>query len=269
MLNELIEKTFSTIQLECEDAALTIWLNRPRAKNAISDEMIEEIQFVLDEVANDRSVRAIVLRGREGIFCAGGDLKWFKSDMQSMPASEVAAANRTIGHLLTKLDRQPQVVIALVEGAAIGGGLGLACTADITIVTADCKFRLSETSLGIPPAQIAPFVTDRVGQMQARRMMLTGAAFDGEEACEVGIAHWAVQGSAAMEQKGSEVLAQIRACAPGAIASTKAIIQLGKNNPREQALDLASDEFAACMLGDEAKEGLMAFAEKRRPKWQS
>jgi isohexenylglutaconyl-CoA hydratase len=168
---------------------------------------------------------------------------------------------------MIKLNEQPQTVIMLVEGAAIGGGLGLCCIGDVTIVTRDAKFRLSETSLGIPPAQIAPFVTERVGLTQARRLMLTGARFKGVEAVHYGIGHILADDSADMEIKCAEVLEQIALCAPRANAVTKSIVFEATRLPRAEALDFASRGFASCMLSDEGREGVTAFVEKRKPKW--
>ena len=176
--------TTKDLILEPQGSVLTIRFNRPEAKNSLTDEMVDEIHAVLDVAAQDKSLRTLILRGEGGIFCAGGDIKAFKSGLQDVPPSEedVAKGNRSFGDLMIKLNEQPQTVIMLVEGAAIGGGLGLCCVGDITIVTRDARFRLSQTSLGIPPAQIAPFVTERVGLTQARRLMLTGACFKGEDA---------------------------------------------------------------------------------------
>ena len=253
--------------LERQGAVLTIWLNRPEAKNALSAEMSDELSAVLDAVHNDRSLRAIVLRGKGGVFCAGGDIKGFKSGMQVISAEEVAQSNRSFGDLLIKLNEQPQVVIILVEGAAIGGGLGLACVADITLVMADARFRLSETSLGIPPAQIAPFVTERVGLTQARRLMLTGARFSGTEAVALGIAHAVAETIKELAAQCQTVLGQVAACAPGANAVTKSILFETLRRPRPEALDFASQGFAHCMLSDEGREGVAAFVEKRKPYW--
>ena len=260
--------TTEFLVLERDASVLTIWLNRPEMRNALSAQMTEELGEVLDAVKDDRSVRSIVMRGKGGYFCAGGDIKGFKSGMQGeMDHAEVAASNRSFGNLMIKLNEQPQVVIMLVEGAAIGGGLGLACVGDVTIVTADAKFRLSETSLGIPPAQIAPFVTERVGLTQARRLMLTGAKFKGEHAIEFGVAHLVATDSEDLERLCEETLAQIRSCAPAANATTKAIIFETTRTPRAQALDFAADGFASCMLSDEGREGVAAFVEKRAAKW--
>ena len=255
--------------LEPRGSVLTIWLNRPEARNALSAEMVDELGAVLDAIRADRSLRTIILRGKGGFFCAGGDIKGFKSDLQggAPDRDEVARGNRSFGDLMIKLNEQPQTVIILVEGAAIGGGLGLACVGDVTIVTRDARFRLSETSLRIPPAQIAPFVTERVGLTQARRLMLTGARFQGAEAVQYGIGHILAQDTADMEAKCAEVLEQIALCAPGANAVTKGIVFETTRRPRPEALDFASRGFADCMLSEEGREGVAAFVEKRKPKW--
>ncbi len=255
--------------VERNGSVLSIWLNRPEAKNSLSPEMIDELHAVLDAVRDDRSLRSLILRGKGGIFCAGADLKGFQSSAQDGASNtdEVARGNRSFGDLMIKLNEQPQVVIMLVDGAAIGGGLGLCCVGDVTIVTRDAKFRLSETSLGIPPAQIAPFVTERVGLTQARRLMLTGARFTGAEAVQFGIGHLLAEDSADLEAQCAVVLEQISLCAPGANAVTKSIIFEATRRPRPEALDFASRGFASCMLSDEGREGIAAFVEKRKPHW--
>lgn len=257
------------LALERQGSVLTIWLNRPEAKNSISDEMVQDIHAVLDAARAMPDLRTLILRGKGGIFCAGGDIKGFKSGSQDTPANEeeVAAGNRSFGDVMIKLNEQPQAVIVLVEGAAIGGGLGLCCVGDVTIVTRDARFRLSETSLGIPPAQIAPFVTERIGLTQARRLMLTGARFKGEEALRYGIGHLLAEDTAEMERLCQEVLEQIALCAPRANAETKAIMFKALRAPRNEALDFASRGFARCMLSEEGREGVTAFIEKRKPSW--
>jgi len=266
-MNDLPSTT--AIELEQQGSALRIWLNRPEARNALSDDVVAELKRVLNAVADKRSIRSIVLRGRGGIFCAGGDLKAFKSGLQdSAPDPEdVARNNRSFGDLMIQLNEQPQVIIVLIEGAAIGGGLGLACIGDVTITTRDARFRLSETSLGIPPAQIAPFVTERVGLTQARRLMLTGARFKGEDALNYGIAHLLVDSADELETSCQQVLEDIALCAPAANAMTKAIVFETLRAPRSDALDYAAQGFAKCMLSDEGSEGISAFVEKRKPNW--
>lgn len=260
--------TTTALILEREESVLRIWLNRPEARNALTAEITGELAAVLDAVRDDRSIRTLVLRGKGGVFCAGGDIKGFKSGMQgSGDAREIARGNRAFGDLMIKLNEQPQVVVMLVEGGAVGGGLGLACVGDVTIVEKETRFQLSETSLGIPPAQIAPFVVERVGLTQARRLMLTGARFKGEEAVRLGIGHFLADGADDLERICKDVLGQIANCAPGANAVTKAIVFEATRKPRPEALDFAADGFARCMLSDEGREGVSAFIEKRKARW--
>jgi isohexenylglutaconyl-CoA hydratase len=263
--------TTSDLVLDRQGSVLTIWFNRPEAKNALSAAMVDELHAALDSAAADPALRTLILRGKGGVFCAGADIKGFQSDAQggAPDEDEVARGNRVFGDLMLKLNEQPQVVIMLVEGAAIGGGLGLCCVGDVTLVTRETRFRLSETSLGIPPAQIAPFVTERVGLTQARRLMLTGARFNGAEAVQYGIGHILAEDSADMEARCAEVLAQIALCAPGANAVTKSIVFEATRRPRPDALDFAARGFARCMLSDEGREGVAAFVEKRKPRWAS
>ena len=255
------------LKLERTGSVLTLTLNDPPSRNALSDVMVGEIHQTLDLIRDDRTIRTLILRGEGGFFCAGGNLKGFDAGQGVVSEEQVAQGNRVFGDLLIKLNEQPQTVIALVEGAAIGGGLGLVCLSDVCIVTRDTKFRLSETSLGLPPAQIAPFVTERVGLTQARRLMLTGARFNGDEAVALGIAHYVVDDAAGLDAQCAEVLAQIAKCAPDASAVTKDIIFESTRRPRAEALDYASRGFARCMLSDEGREGITAFVEKRAPAW--
>ncbi|MEN6543465.1 enoyl-CoA hydratase/isomerase family protein [Parvibaculum sp.] len=260
--------TTTALTLEREESVLRIWLNRPEARNALTAEVTGELAAVLDAVRDDRTIRTLVLRGKGGVFCAGGDIKGFKSGMQgSGDAREIARGNRSFGDLMIKINEQPQVVVMLVEGGAVGGGLGLSCVGDVTIVEKETRFQLSETSLGIPPAQIAPFVVERVGLTQARRLMLTGVRFKGEEAVRLGIGHFLADGAEDMERICKDVLGQIANCAPGANAITKAIVFEATRRPRADALDFAAEGFASCMLSDEGREGVSAFVEKRKARW--
>ncbi len=258
----------ANLVLEREHSVLRIWFDRPEARNALTAEVTSELSAVLDAVRDDRSIRTLVIRGKGGVFCAGGDIKSFMSSMQGAgDAGVIARGNRSFGDLMIKLNEQPQVVVMLVEGGAVGGGFGLACVGDVTIVEKETRFQLSETSLGIPPAQIAPFVVERVGLTQARRLMLTGARFKGEEAVRLGIGHFLADGVEDVDRLCKDVLAQVAHCAPGANAATKAIIFEVARRKRADALDFAAEGFARCLLSDEGREGIAAFLEKRKARW--
>lgn len=259
----------STLLLEQSDGWLTIWLNRPEARNALSQELTGELRAVLAAVRDDRSVRGITIRGKGGVFCAGGDLKGFKSNYQGGEQSieDVAASSRDGGEMFDQINEMPQVVVMLVEGAAMAGGLGMVCTADVVAVTAEAKFAMTETTLGIPPAQIAPFVVQRLGLRTARRLMLTASRFDGAEAGRLGLADHVVDDAAGLEAVEAQVKKQVLRCAPGANAVTKEIVLATRHLDRPAMLDFAAKGFAGCMLSDEGREGVAAFLEKRKPYW--
>jgi len=260
--------------LEPDAGWLRIWLNRPEARNALSDALVAELRAVLQRVRDDRSIRGITLRGRGGVFCAGGDLKGFGAVMGGGEVSDpeeqvrsVARISRQAGELFWLLAELPQVVLVLVEGAAMAGGLGVVCTADLVAVTKDAKFALTETTLGIAPAQITPFVVQRLGLRLARRLMLTAARFDGAEAGRLGLADYVVDDAGSLDRVEQEVRSQVRRCAPEANAVTKRLVLAANRSDRERMLDLAGDAFARCLLGDEGREGITAFLEKRKPRW--
>lgn len=255
-----------------DSSVLYVTLNRPETKNALSAELVQELSAVADYAASEPGLRAMVLRGAGGTWCAGGDIKGFQQNINSpLPAAgeadPVAVRNRAFGDFLIKMNSLPVTVIGLIEGAAFGGGLGLVCITDVAICMADAKFALSETGLGIPPAQIAPFVVQRVGLTNARRIALTGARFKGDHAKELGLVHFITNDAAEMETKLAEVLQAITTCAPGANAATKKIIMASLNEPLTQVLDDASQAFAVCLRGPEGQEGVKSFLEKRSPSW--
>ena len=153
----------ATLLLDRDDGWLTVWLNRPDARNALSAEMAGELAAVVEAVRDDRTVRGVTFRGKGDVFCAGGDIKGFRSIVEGDAIhDEVAAFSRDAGRLFHAVNELPQVTIMLVHGAAMAGGLGLACAGDIVVVARDTRFALTETLIGIPPAQIAPLVVGHI-----------------------------------------------------------------------------------------------------------
>lgn len=255
-----------TLLLSLEAGVLHVTLNRPECRNAMSLKMVHELCAVLDSIKNDSGVRAMVLRGAAGHFCAGGDIK----DMAGARAAGAEAfreLNRAFGAMLEQAQHCPQVVVAVLEGAVLGGGFGLACISDIAIASDDAKFGLPETTLGIIPAQIAPFVVKRIGLTHARRLALTAARFDGNEAERLGLVHFSESDADALEVRLQQVLKQIRQCAPQANAQTKALLLATEQEALSPLLDKAAEQFAAAVTGAEGAEGTMAFVQKRAPNW--
>src|SRR5256885_2431942 len=163
----------------------------------------------------------------------------------------------------------PQTIVMVVEGAAYGGGLGLMCGGDVVLAAADAKFSISETTLGVPPAQIAPFVAQRIGVSRTRRLSLTAHRFDGREAERIGLVDQACDGTAALDAALAQVLAGIARCSPHANAVTKRLILASRTLAREELLEQSADAFAECLRNPEGCEGVTAFLEKRKPKWMT
>ncbi|MEM7730024.1 MAG: enoyl-CoA hydratase-related protein, partial [Pseudomonadota bacterium] len=251
-----------TLDIIYDNQWATIWLNRPDKRNAMNDAMIDELMAAFAALGSDTQVRGVTMRGRGGVFCAGGDLNVFQvyqSDEKTQ--AETAAFNRRIGTMLDAFNHLPKPTVVLVEGAAIAGGLGLMCCADVIATTPEAKFSLTETMIGIPPAQIAPFVVARAGLSTARRIMLTGARFDGTEAGRIGLADYVTSDLDAVE---ANVRKGVIRCAPGANAATKALILGSATLTRDEALDRAADSFATCLRSEEGREGVASFLEKRK-----
>ena len=263
----------TALKLSRDSGVLHITLNRPEARNAMSLAMVNELMDVFDWLENDAAgaeVRALVLRGADGHFCAGGDIKDMAGARQQAAEGDPEAflrLNRRFGEMISTANRLPQVLITVLEGAVMGGGFGLACVSDVAIAAGDAKFGLPETGLGVIPAQIAPFVVQRIGLTRARRIALTGQRFDGHHALALGVVHEVSDSPAELEKKLAEVLDQVRRCAPNATRATKQLVLDVGHVPMHELLDRAAGEFADAVASDEGQEGTLAFVQKRLPKW--
>jgi isohexenylglutaconyl-CoA hydratase len=261
---------YETLLLRRERSRLHVTLNRPQVKNALNPTLIGELRTVFQNLRDRRDIKVVILRGAGGTFCAGADLKNMEQSITEKRLGErdpIALNNREYGTFLEMVNTTPQVVVAAVEGYAIAGGFGLLCVSDVAICTEDAGFAMSETAIGIVPAQIAPFVAARIGVPNTRHLALTAARFKGPDALRYGIVHHLVKDTAALDAKLEEVLKQIDRCAPLANALTKAVVMKVGSEPLSSVLDFAADKFAEARRSPEAAEGLRAFAEKRPPKW--
>ena len=260
-----------TLLLAREGARLYITLNDPATKNALSPAMREELSSVLAAAERDDSLRVLVLRGSNGVFCSGGNIGNFQENIATRFPTHgpdpIAASNRVFGDLMIRLNAFPKTVIAVIEGPAFGGGFGLACAADIAIAKADAKFALSETTLGLVPAQIAPFVVNRVGLSQARRLALSAARITADEAYRIGLVHFLCPDQTALSATLASVLDAVGRCAIGAAAATKEVLLATQEKPLPEVLDRASELFAQQLRGPEGREGVAAFMEKRPASW--
>ncbi|MEO1038866.1 MAG: enoyl-CoA hydratase-related protein [Pseudomonadota bacterium] len=259
---------YATLLVERRANIAHVTLNRPDSRNAMSLTMVDELIAALRE-AEAGGVRAIVLAGAGGHFCSGGDIK----DMgaaQSRPVGEtdpVAEVNARFGELCAAYAETGLPVVVMLQGAVMGGGFGLACVADLALARETALFRLPETGLGLVPAQIAPFLVERLGYSEARRLAVTGGKLDARAALAIGLVHEVCEGQAALEAALESHLAQIRKGAPGAIAATKALIRRARFEPASALVQDAAAVFAKAARSEEGAEGLTAFIEKRPAKW--
>jgi len=256
--------------LEQNSGRLDIIFNRPERRNAMNMQMGDEFSAVVAWLKTADEIRVAVIRGAGGHFTAGGDIKERKTlaDVDTKDGEDpILARNTRAGMGFLKFENLPQTTIAMVEGSAFGGGMGFACLADITIVTRGARMGMPETTLGVAPAQIAPYVVKRIGLTRARQLALTGERFDGAKAYDYGIAQYLCDDDAADETLNS-VVRQVLHCGPQANAATKDIMLKVGTMPTEAMVRYSAAKFAELNRGNEGKEGQTAFAEKRKPAWQ-
>ena len=256
----------SYLQIERSDKVATVRLNRPDKHNAFDEHLIAELTQAFRELAGDATVRVAVLAANGPSFSAGADLDW----MKRMSAMDRAANERDsllLADLMEAIDRCPKPVVALVEGAAFGGGVGLVACCDIAIANAKASFCLSEVRLGLIPAVISPYVAAAIGPRACRRYFLTAERFDAERAERLGLVHRVV---APDELAGArdEIIGHLLKGGAGAQAAAKELVQRVSFAKIDEALrrDTAW-RIAEARASTEGKEGIAAFLEKRKPKW--
>lgn len=243
-------------------------LNHPASRNALDDEIVEALLAACAEASADSSLRFIVLAGAGGSFCAGGNLGGFAATIgQPLPPREVdplVAMNMRFGDLLHALCSLPQVLVAAVDGPAMAGGFGLVCCADFVVATPAASFATPEVTLGIAPAQIAPFVKKRLGDRAARQCLLQARRFDAAQAQAIGLVDEIADDLAAAT---AALLQSLRPCAPQAVAATKRLLRELDTHALKEIREPAARAFASSLRGTEAPEGLSAFAKKRPAAW--
>lgn len=258
----------TTILARAEGGVLHLTLNRPEVRNAMSLAMVQALRQALADAEADGNTRVVVLRGAGGHFCAGGDLKDLASARQRLDhdPDAIAQVSRAFGELCVAFASTPLATVAVLEGTVMGGGFGLACVVDVAIASTGTVFRLPETTLGVVPAQIGPFLVERLGLSEARRLAITGAKLDAETALALRLVH-GVHAGGALDHALADVLKGILQCAPGAVAATKALLARARLQSAASLVDDAAQVFSAAVLGPEGVEGTLAFLAKRPAAW--
>lgn len=257
--------TFETIELYIREPFAYIILNRPQVRNAMNQQMVDELLTAFTWLRDNRDVRGIVISGAGDTFCAGGDIKEMQAAYAD-PNFEDNSRTQQFDVLMNAVNTAPQVVIARVDGAAIGGGLGLVCASDIAIASIDTIFALSEVRLGIIPSLIMPYIVQRIGLTNTRRLVLTGARFDGEDAFRLGLIH-ELTGSLELDDRVNIALADVRECSPLAIAACKKLLFEVADPHFDTDAVYRSNILDELRRSEDGQEGMLAFIQKRKPNW--
>ncbi|MBL4846014.1 MAG: enoyl-CoA hydratase/isomerase family protein [Planctomycetes bacterium] len=247
-----------------------VWLERPEVHNAFNDVLVAQLEAALGN-AIESDARAIVLAGRGRSFSAGADLNWMKSAGQTSDEENVADAAR-LASMLRRLASAPQATIARVQGAALGGGLGLVAACDLAITVERATFGFSEVKLGLIPAVISPHVIRKIGPGRAQALFVTGERFKGQAAFRHGLVSEVVATDAALDEALHETLGQVLANAPQAVTKAKQLVaevtRLQAAGDLSAVDDYTSRAIAACRASEEAACGIAAFLDKRAPSWK-
>ncbi|MEL6961616.1 MAG: crotonase/enoyl-CoA hydratase family protein [Pseudomonadota bacterium] len=257
---------FKTLRVDIDSRGVaSLTLNRPERKNAISGTMMDELVAFTEAIATSQNVKVVVMSGADGTFCAGADLTWMMAQIEADRKARMAEAKR-FAMMLKALNELPLPLIGKLENVALGGGMGLACICDVAVATKDCRFGFTETRLGIIPATISPYVLARMGEGKARRVLMSARIFQGDEAQSLDVVAQAVDPedlNAAIEAELAPYLALPR----GAVGRAKRLTRSLGITINEAVIDDKIRQLADAWETEEAREGISAFLEKRKPAW--
>ena len=258
---------YDTITLATDPRGVaTLTLNRPDRHNTLSAQMISDLTDAAARLGADASVRVVVLAAAGDSFCAGGDLTWMKAQIEGGEAARRAGAT-ALALMLNALNTLPKPLIGRVHGAAYGGGVGMMSVCDACVGVSTARFGLTETKLGLIPATISPYVVARIGSAAARRHFLSAKLFDAAEAHRIDLlAH--VTDPADLDAAVEAEVAPFLACAPRAVAASKALVARLSPPIDRSTIDATIDMLIARWEDPEAAEGIAAFLGKRKPDWQ-
>ena len=257
------------LRVSREGFVARVTLARPDVRNAFNAELIAELRARFEELGAEppESLRGVVLAGDGATFSAGADVAWMRAAQELSVEDNEADAGRMAAMFAT-IDACPVPVIARVQGAALGGGMGLCAVSDIVLATRDARFGFTEVKLGILPSVISPFVLAKIGEGQARALFSTGERFDAERAQRIGLVHEIVADEAALDARIEELVGELSSAAPAALRAAKALVRDLRGVSPDEARALTTERIARLRTADEGVEGLAAFLEKRPPAWR-
>ncbi len=261
-------RDYETISLEAtQEGLVVITMNRPEVRNAFNVQLIEELTDAFHLVSDQSSIRMVILRGAGKTFSAGADLNWMKLAAMHTKEDNVQDAMK-LAEMLRALYEMPQMTLALVQGAAMGGGAGLVAACDVAVAMKDTRFSFSEVRLGLAPATISPFVIDAIGPRWARALFTTGESFDAVYAEKMGLVQYVVETTEELAAMEEHLANLVFAAAPGAVAASKSLVHFVTGAVIDKDLSHeTAKRIAARRVSDEGKEGIAAFLERRKPDW--
>ncbi|SLN40748.1 enoyl-CoA hydratase/isomerase family protein [Oceanibacterium hippocampi] len=249
------------------EGVATVTLNRPEVHNAFNDEVIEKLTEIFEDLANQSGIRVVILASGGKSFSAGADLKWMQRAAEYLDEDNLEDA-RGLGRLLKSLYTMDKPTIALVQGSAYGGGLGLVAACDIAVAVRSASFALTEVRLGLIPAVISPYVVQAIGARAARRYFLTAEPIAADRAYELGLVSELVDDVHQLAEVRDRLVARIFQASPAAIASSKELIFAVAEKPiDDHVIDDTAHRIAEARSLPDGKEGVSAFLGKRRPNW--
>ena len=255
----------STVLYEQENNIVTITYNRPDNLNTINGQMREELNQAWTRFLEDETAWGAIVTGNGSVFCAGADLDGLKKISSGGDESHQISLqmSKKFVEIFKMISKTPQITVSVVEGAAMAGAFGIACASDLLVSMSDAKYALTETKIGLTPAQITPYVLNRLGFANARKMLLLGNIINGQEAYEMGMVDYLVNNESEINDIILKIKNQVQKCAPNAIAITKEILSNNNLVNPENAAEL----FSSSIISEEGQEGLASFFEKRKPFW--
>ncbi|HEX8253007.1 MAG TPA: enoyl-CoA hydratase-related protein [Thermoanaerobaculia bacterium] len=256
---------YNTLQVEHSNGVLTVTLHRPEVHNAFNDELIAEAIDVFSNIDASAS-RVVVLKGTGKNFCAGADLNWM-SRMVSYTRDENVRDSSLLAKMYALINECPLPVVGRIQGAAIGGGVGLVSVCDIAITTRDSQFGLSEVKLGILPAVISPYVIAKIGQTHARALFLSGERFTSERALRIGLVHRVEESERELDAAVYETVTQLKTSGPEAVRECKKLIAHVASNELADAIPYTIDAIATRRVSEEGQQGMQAFLSKQLAPW--
>ena len=257
---------FMHLEIELDGPVATIWMNRPDLHNAFDEDLIAELTAACKALDDDDDVRVVILAGRGKSFSAGADLNWMKRAADNGIDDNLDDA-RTLARMLRALAEMRKPTIARVQGAALGGGMGLAAACDITVASTKAVFATSEVRFGIIPSAISPYVLRAIGARQAYRYFQSAERIEAVRAREIGLVHETVEPEQ-LDAKVQEIVAALLQGGPLSQTAAKSLIRAVKNQPINDVLvEETAHRIAHLRATPEAQEGIAAFLDKRQPNW--